>query len=93
MTKDEIIEQIEALRGIIAMGEGKLAENQYLDMELMQSKVDETCQEVADLSPEDAGDVRAPLETLLEDLQAYSNFVSKHIDENPEIDGAESDGG
>ena len=40
MTKDELIAEIEALRGIVAMGQDKLKESQYLDMELMQAKVD-----------------------------------------------------
>ena len=77
MTKDELIAEIEALRGIVAMGQDKLKENQYLDMELIQAKVDEACQVVADLSPEDAGEIREPLSVLLGDLQSYSNFVGE----------------
>lgn len=80
MTKDELIAEIEALRGIVAMGQDKLKENQYLDMELMQAKVDEVCQVVANFSPEDAGEIREPLSALLGDLQSYSNFVGEHQD-------------
>ena len=78
MTKDELIAEIEALRGIVAMGQNKLKENQYLDMELMQAKVDEACQVVADFSPEDAVEIREPLSALLGDLQSYSHFVGEH---------------
>ena len=78
MTKDELIAEIEALRGIVAMGQDKLKENQFLDMEMMQAKVDEACQVVADFSPEDAGEVRGPLSELLDDLQSYSNYVGEH---------------
>ena len=78
MTKDELIAEIEALRGIVAMGQDKLKENQYLDMELLQAKVDEACQVVADFLPEDAGEIREPLSALLGDLQSYSNFVGEH---------------
>ena len=77
MTKDELVAEIEALRGIVAMGQDKLKENQYLDMELIQAKVDEACQVVADLSSEDAGEIREPLSALLGDLQSYSNFVGE----------------
>ncbi len=89
MTKDELIAEIEALRGIVAMGREKLKENQYLDMEMMQAKVDEACQVVADFSPEDAGEIREPLSELLEDLQSYSNYVGEHQEklENTSEDG------
>tara|TARA_A100000164_G_scaffold332533_1_gene322511 strand:- start:169 stop:453 length:285 start_codon:yes stop_codon:yes gene_type:complete len=78
MTKDELIAEIEALRGIVAMGQDKLKESQYLDMELMQAKVDAACQVVADFSPDDAVEIREPLSALLGDLQSYSNFVGEH---------------
>lgn len=81
MTKDELVAEIEALRGIVAMGQSKLEEDQYLDMEIMQAKVDEACQIVADLSPEDASEVRAPLSALLDDLQAYAKIVSEYGDD------------
>ena len=77
MTKDELIAEIEALRGIVAMSQDKLKESQYLDMELMRAKVDEACQVVADFSPEDAVEIREPLSALLGDLQSYSNFVGE----------------
>ena len=77
MTKDELIAEIEALRGIVAMSQDKLKESQYLDMELMRAKVDEACQVVADFSPEDAVEIREPLSALLGDLQSYYNFVGE----------------
>ena len=77
MTKDELIAEIEALRRIMAMGQSKLMEDQYLDMEMMQAKVDKACQVVADFSPEDAGEIREPLTALLDCLQSYSNIISK----------------
>ena len=48
MTRDELIAEIAALRGILAIGQDKLKENEYLDMEMMQAKVDDVCQVVAD---------------------------------------------
>ena len=77
MTKDELIAEIEALRRIMAMGQSKLMEDQYLDMEMIQVKVDEACQVVAEFSPEDAGEVREPLSTLINDLKSYSNTIGE----------------
>jgi hypothetical protein len=81
MTKDKLIMEIKALREIISMGQSKLEEDQYLDMEMMQAKVDEACQVVAEFSPEDAGEVREPLSMLLEDLESYSSIIRKRQDE------------
>ncbi|MBO89448.1 MAG: hypothetical protein CMP14_07995 [Rickettsiales bacterium] len=75
MTKDEILETVEALRSIIATGKDKLADGQYLEMELMQTKIDEICQEIAELTPEEAEEVREPLKDFLEDLQTYSSHI------------------
>ena len=37
MTKDEILEALKALRGVVAMGKViKLEEGQYIDMEMMK---------------------------------------------------------
>ena len=80
MTKDEILEALEALRGVVKMGKDKLEEGQYIDMEMMQAKIDETCQEIAELEPEEAGEVREPLNDLLEDLQAYSAYIGEIAD-------------
>ena len=77
MTKDEILEALEALRGVVEMGKDKLEEGQYIDMEMMQAKIDETCQEIAELEPEEAGEVREPLNDLLRDLQAYSAYIGE----------------
>lgn len=82
MTKDEIISEIEALRSIVAMGKDKLKEDQYLDMDMMQAKVDNACEEVAELSPEDASEVRDPLNALLDDLKAYADYVSNEAQES-----------
>ena len=81
MTKDKLVMEIKALREIVAMGQDKLGEDQYLDMEMMQAKVDKACQVVAEFSPEDAGEVRKPLSMLLEDLESYSSIISKRQDE------------
>ena len=80
MTKDEILEALKALRGVVEMGKDKLEEGQYIDMEMMQAKIDETCQEIAELEPEEAGEVREPLNDLLEDLQAYSAYIGEIAD-------------
>ncbi len=80
MTKDEILETLVALRGVVEMGKDKLEEGQYIDMEMMQAKIDETCQEIAELEPEEAGEVREPLNDLLKDLQAYSAYVGEIAD-------------
>ncbi len=80
MTKDEILEALEALRGVVEMGKDKLEEGQYIDMEMMQAKIDETCQEIAELEPEEAGEVREPLNDLLKDLQAYSAYIGEIAD-------------
>ena len=87
MTKDELIAEITMLREIIVMGHDRLAENQYIDMNVMQSKVEAACQEVAEMSPEEATDVRQALTELLEDLQNYSTNVSKHIDQDSSTGG------
>jgi len=79
MNKDEIIGEIEALRAVIAMGHDRMRDNQFIDMELMQSKVEAACQEVAELAPDDAGDVREALTALLDDLQKYSTSLSELI--------------
>ena len=44
-------------------------------MDMIQSKVDSTCEQVAELSPEDASEVRDPLSGLLNDLKAYADYV------------------
>ena len=80
MTKDEILEALKALRGVVEMGKDKLEEGQYIDMEMMQAKIDETCQEIAELEPEEAGEVREPLNDLLKDLQAYSAYIGEIAD-------------
>ena len=80
MTKDEILEALEALRRVVEMGKDKLEEGQYIDMEMMQAKIDETCQEIAELEPEEAGEVREPLNDLLKDLQAYSAYIGEIAD-------------
>jgi hypothetical protein len=80
MTKDELIAEIEALRGIMALGQDKLKENEYLNMEMMQKKVDEVCQVVADFSAEDAGEIRKPLSALLDDLESYSIIIGEQRD-------------
>ncbi|MEC8371995.1 MAG: hypothetical protein VXZ99_14420 [Pseudomonadota bacterium] len=80
MTKDEILKALEALRGVVEMGKDKLEEGQYIDMEMMQAKIDETCQEIAELEPEEAGEVREPLNDLLKDLQAYSAYIGEIAD-------------
>ena len=80
MTKDEILETLVALRGVVEMGKDKLEEGQYIDMEMMQAKIDETCQEIAELEPEEAGEVREPLNDLLKDLQAYSAYIGEITD-------------
>ena len=80
MTKDEILEALEALRGVVEMGKDKLEEGQYIDMEMMQAKIDETCEEIAELEPEEAGEVREPLNDLLEDLKAYSAYIGEIAD-------------
>ena len=77
MTKDELFADILALREIVAMGQDKLNNDQYLDMEMIQVKVDEACQVVAEFSPEDAGEVREPLSTLINDLKSYSNIIGE----------------
>lgn len=80
MTKDEILETLVALRGVVEMGKDKLEEGQYIDMEMMQAKIDETCQEIAELEPEEAGEVREPLNDLLKDLKAYSAYINEIAD-------------
>ena len=92
MTKDEIISEIEALRRIVAMGKDKLKESQYLDMDMMQAKVDNACEEVAELSPEDAIEVRNPLNALLDDLKAYADYVTSDSAEEAQGSNAEADG-
>lgn len=91
MTKDEIIREIEALRNIVAMAHDKLEEGQYIDMVVMQQKVDHTCQEVADLEPEEAQEVREPLNSFLEDLQAYASFVTSNVVPDTATDGTGGD--
>ena len=91
MIKDEIISEIEALRRIVAMGKDKLKEGQYLDMDMMQAKVDNACEEVAELSPEDAIEVRDPLNALLDDLKAYANDVTS--DPAAEAQGSNAEAG
>ncbi|MEE2688374.1 MAG: hypothetical protein VX430_03005 [Pseudomonadota bacterium] len=85
MTKDEIISEIDSLRSIVAMGKDKLKEDQYIDMNLMQEQVDITCKEVAELSPEDAIEVREPLNALMEDLKSYAVYIEN-------LDSDENDG-
>ena len=80
MTKDEILEALEALRRVVEMGKDKLEDGQYIDMEMMQAKIDETCQEIAELEPEEAREVREPLNDLLKDLQAYSAYIDEIAD-------------
>ena len=75
MTKDEILETVDALRSIVATGKDKLDEGQYIEMGLMQTKIDEICQEIAELTPEEAEEVREPLKDFLEDLQTYSSYI------------------
>ena len=75
MTKDEILETVDALRSIVATGKDKLDEGQYIEMGLMQTKIDEICQEIAELTPEEAEEVRKPLKDFLEDLQTYSSYI------------------
>jgi hypothetical protein len=75
MTKDEILETVDALRSIVATGKDKLEEGQYIEMGLMQTKIDEICQEIAELTPEEAEEVRDPLKDFLEDLQTYSSYI------------------
>ena len=82
MNKDDLIAEIEVLRQIVAMGKERLTQEQYLDMDLMQSKVDAACQEVAELTPEEAADVRQSLSDLLDDLQKYSASVEAHFSED-----------
>jgi len=82
MTKDEIIAEIETLQGIVSMAYEKLQENQYLNMDMLQERLDKTCQNVADLSPEEAGDVRDPLTDLMEALQAYSSIIDEKLKDN-----------
>ena len=77
MTRDELLSQIKALRGIVAMGQDKLRENLYLDMEMIQGKLDEACEAVVDFSAEDAAEVREPLSTLINDLKSYSNIIGE----------------
>ena len=77
MTRDELLSQIKALREIVAMGQDKLRENLYLDMEMIQGKVDEACEAVVDFSAEDAAEVREPLSTLINDLKSYSNIIGE----------------
>jgi DNA-binding transcriptional MerR regulator len=77
MTRDELLSQIKALRGIVAMGQDKLRENLYLDMEMIQGKLDEACEAVVDFSAEDAAEVREPLSTLINDLKSYSNTIGE----------------
>lgn len=88
MNKDEIIGEIEALRAVIATGHDRMRENQFIDMELMQSKVEAVCQDVAELAPDDAGDVREALTALLEDLQKYSTSVSEQVGKDQESGAA-----
>ena len=92
MTKDELIAEITMLREIVAMGHDRLAENQYIDMALMQSKVDAACQEVADLPPDDAAEIRQSLNSLLEDLVKYSSSVSQIVADD-EAAGGDTGGG
>ena len=80
MLKDEILEALKALRRVVEMGKDKLEEGQYIDMEIMQAKIDETCQEIAELEPEEAEEVREPLNDLLKDLQAYSAYIGEITD-------------
>ena len=77
MTKDEILEALEALRGVVEMGKDKLEEGQYIDMEMMQAKIDETCQEIAELEPEEAGEVREPLNDLLKTFKRTQHILAK----------------
>jgi len=91
MTKDEIIREIEALRSIVAMAHDKLEEGQYIDMAVMQEKVDHTCQEVAELEPDEAQEVREPLNSFLEDLQAYASFVTNNAELEAATDGTTGD--
>tara|TARA_B100000700_G_C14462841_1_gene586940 strand:+ start:133 stop:411 length:279 start_codon:yes stop_codon:yes gene_type:complete len=92
MTKDEIISEIEALRSIVAMGKDKLKEGQYLDMDMMQAKVENACEEVAELSPEDATEVRDPLNALLDGLKAYADSVASVSGEEAQGSNAEASG-
>lgn len=91
MNKDELIAEIEVLRQIVAMGHDRLTEEQYLDMELMQSKVDAACQELAELTPQEAAEVRQSLTDLLESLQKYSSSVQEHV--SRDASSGESGGG
>ena len=91
MIKDEIISEIESLRSIVAMGKDKLKEGQYLDMDMIQAKVDNACEEVAELSPEDAIEVREPLNALLEDLKDYADYVTS--DPAAEAQGSNAEAG
>ena len=92
MTKDDIISEIEALRSIVAMGKDKLKEGQYLDMDMMQAKVDNACEEVAELSPEDAIEVREPLNALLDDLKTYADSITSDSSEKAQESNAEAGG-
>jgi len=92
MTKDEIISEIGALRSIVAMGKDKLKEGQYLDMDMMQAKVDNACEEVAELSPEDAIEVREPLNALLDDLKTYADSITSDSAEKAQESNAETGG-
>ena len=92
MTKDEIISEIGSLRSIVAMGKDKLKEGQYLDMNMMQAKGDNACEEVAELSPEDAIEVRDPLNALLDDLKAYADFVASDSPKKAQESSGEAGG-
>ena len=92
MTKDEIISEIAALHSIVALGKDKLKEGQYLDMDMMQARVDNACEEVAELSPEDAIEVRDPLNALLDDLKAYADYVASDPAAEAQESNAEAGG-
>ena len=80
MNTEEILETVHALRSIVASGKDKLKEGQYIEMGLMQEKIDEICLEIAELTPEEAEAVRDPLMDFLEELQTYASHFDGMAD-------------
>ena len=61
-------------------------------MDMMQAKVDNACEEVAELSPEDAIEVREPLNALLDDLKTYADSITSDSAEKAQESNAEAGG-
>ncbi|NKB56802.1 MAG: hypothetical protein GKS00_10745 [Alphaproteobacteria bacterium] len=73
--KDEILNKLSELAEEVTNAREQLLKGELVTIESVHQRIESECQRIVDLEPEDAAEIKPPLDNLLGDLRLFSEEI------------------